>query len=82
MDPQDPALDLLQGGLGLAGQGRGKFRRRGAVHTEQLLPGGRAAKGGGRPLKLYQHLPGHVGRLLAWLGSKSLIPPGFGLGLE
>ena len=46
MGPDYLALHPLQGGLGLGGQGRDKFRRRGAVNAAQMLPAGLAAKSG------------------------------------
>ena len=38
MGPDNLALYPFQGGSGLGGQGCGKFRRRGAVNTPQMLP--------------------------------------------
>ena len=47
MGPDYLALHPFQGGLGLGGQGRDKFRRRRAMQAIQMLPAGLAAKSGG-----------------------------------
>jgi hypothetical protein len=82
MGPEYLALHPFQGGLGLGGQGRDKFRRRRAVKAIQMLPAGLAAKSGRGVFKLNQHFPGHMWLAQAFGGFESMLDRGFSLGLE
>ena len=81
MGPEYLALDPFQGGLGLGGQGRDKFGRRGAMQAAQMLPAGLAAKSGRGVLKLNQHFTGYIRLVQAFGGFEGNMARGFGLGL-
>ena len=81
MGPYYLALDPFQGGLGPGGQGRDKFRRRGAANTAQMLPAGSAAKSGRRLFKLNQHFPGYMWPVQTFRGLESMMDWRFSLGL-